>query len=287
VLQEADFEASYVPCEVTISGTAYLTAEKQNCVFIQPLQSTTDKNANRVMKFTMTGGTVETVAPVDDDGDSYVAISGNGLAHNTLINISGGTVRAPYGKAIYHPQLGTLNISNDAQLSGKESALEFRAGTLNITGGTFTSTGTPTTYQANGNGSTIDGATIAIAQHTYDTENAANNPEITVNIKNSNDTVPTFTGAAYVFFEKNANGNDATTTKGQIHLNIEGGKFYGLVYSEDATGFIKGGAFKNYTSASQSLGDGVTEINADYFASGYSLGTTADSYGYYTVSANQ
>lgn len=97
------------------------------------------------------------------------AISGNGTCHNTEITINGGTLSAtnPEGNlAIYHPQNGTLTI-NGGNVSGFNSAVEMRAGTLVINdGATLTSTATSYSNVDNGSGSTTTGAAVAVAQHT-------------------------------------------------------------------------------------------------------------------------
>ena len=98
----------------------------------------------------------------------YYAISGNGTYHNTEITINGGVLKATKNEGnlgIYHPQDGKLTI-NGGQIEGYNSAIELRAGTLNISGGSFKSTASKYTVDANGSGSTTSGAAIAIAQHT-------------------------------------------------------------------------------------------------------------------------
>lgn len=98
----------------------------------------------------------------------YYGIVGNGSRHNTEITITGGTITGTCTSdnlGIYHPQEGTLTI-NGGNIIGYASAIEMRAGTLNITNGTFNSTATTTTVTANGSGNTTVGAAIAIAQHT-------------------------------------------------------------------------------------------------------------------------
>ena len=99
---------------------------------------------------------------------NYYAITGNGSRKNTEITINGGTItatRANDNLGIYHPQVGKLTI-NGGTITGYSSAIELRAGTLNITNGTFKSTATTHAIQPNGNGSTTVGAAIVISQHT-------------------------------------------------------------------------------------------------------------------------
>ena len=97
----------------------------------------------------------------------YYAITGNGSRHGTDITINGGVIKGTCegdNLGIYHPQDGTLTI-NGGTISGYGSAVEMRAGTLNVKGGTLSASCTEFTYNPNDNGSTTNGAVIAIAQH--------------------------------------------------------------------------------------------------------------------------
>ena len=100
------------------------------------------------------------------EGD-YYGITGNGSRHGTEITVKGGTIRGTHTNdnlGIYHPQEGTLTITNGT-IEGYSSAVEMRAGTLNITGGSFKSTATPYDFTQNGSGNTIKGVAIAISEH--------------------------------------------------------------------------------------------------------------------------
>lgn len=100
------------------------------------------------------------------EGD-YYGITGNGSRHGTEITVKGGTIRGTHTNdnlGIYHPQEGTLTISGGT-IEGYSSAVEMRAGTLNITGGSFTSTASPYDFTQNGSGNTIKGVAIAISEH--------------------------------------------------------------------------------------------------------------------------
>lgn len=167
------------------------------------------------------------------------AISGNGSNNSsqncggTVINITGGTItnNNEGGVAIYHPQEGVLNISGSAQVTGASVGVEMRAGTLNvkpdakITGGS----GTPTSA-GNGNGTTASNAAVAVSQHTTTLP-------ITVNISGG-----TLTGGA-AFYETNPQNNPNVAQ--DVKVSITGGTFSGQILSEDLTGFISGGSFKN------------------------------------------
>ena len=115
------------------------------------------ETGSETAKLTVNNGTLE---------GYYYAITGNGSRHGTEITINGGVIKgtADSNQGIYHPQEGTLTINGGA-ISGYSSAVELRAGTLNITGGTLSASCTEFNYEPNNSGSTTDGAVIAIAQH--------------------------------------------------------------------------------------------------------------------------
>ena len=99
-----------------------------------------------------------------------------------------------------------------------------RSGNLNISGGTIESTGTFTQYTSLGDGNTVDGAAIAIVQHT--TKN-----NINVSIDGGN-----FKGE-YAFYERNFNNTD------NINVEINNGYFEGKIYSDTSTDIINGGTY--------------------------------------------
>jgi len=177
----------------------------------------------------------------------YYGISGNGSRNGTEITINGGAItggdvdNGTRGCGIYHPQNGTLTI-NSGTINGGETAVEMRAGTLNINGGLFTAIATPTATNPNGSGTTSSGAAIAIAQHTT---------KQPINV--------TITGGEFrgysAFYESNPQNNGVSDIS-KISLSITGGEFKAVnggsvaVYSEDAAankinGFISGGSFSS------------------------------------------
>ncbi|MCQ2112307.1 MAG: hypothetical protein MJY95_03075 [Bacteroidaceae bacterium] len=152
----------------------------------------------------------------------YYGIVGNGLRHNTDITINGGSFSGEY--AIYHPQSGDLTITG-GEFTGNSSAIEMRAGNLVIEGGTFTATAT-FAEQGSGNGTTIEGAAIAVSQH-------STNKDLSVAISGG-----TFTGAKAIY-EKDY--QDANVDN--ISMSIEGGQFNGDVYSQNCDNFISAGTY--------------------------------------------
>ena len=112
---------------------------------VSPYYSVVVKGKGAVL--TVNGGTIEAT---DSTG---CAISGNGRVKDgrvnnggTEINITGGKLiggTESGGNAIYHPQLGTLNISG-GELSGYDG-IQFKSGSLKLLGGTITATGAKVT----------------------------------------------------------------------------------------------------------------------------------------------
>ena len=177
------------------------------------------------------GETGNTAALVVEDGTitgTDYAISGNGTRHGTSVIINGGNIIATKGTGIYNPQDGTLTV-NGGSITGVDSAIELRSGTLNITGGSFTATAPSYSEAASGSGTTVTGAAVAISQHTT-------KKPITVSISGG-----TFTGA-YAFSETNVQNGSAT--ENVKITGISNGTFNGNVSSDNCTDFITGGTFK-------------------------------------------
>ncbi len=172
------------------------------------------------------------------------ALAGNGTKHGTAVTIQNSTLTGKIGAGIYHPQVGTLTVGGaDTKISGT-SGIELRAGTLTVSGGEISATAEKLVTLPNeagtdhADGSTIDGAAIAVSQHGYD-------PDIAVNI-----TGGTLKGVK-ALYEEDLQNEDVSN----ISVTVSGGTFKGDVESENVTGFISGGTFSG-------------EVNTDYVASG-------------------
>ena len=194
------------------------------------------------IKITETGGTANgQKASLTVNGGkvqgAYYGIAGNGTRHNTEITVNGGEISGGTS-GIYHPQEGTLTVTGGT-ISGGDTGIELRSGTINVSGGTIVSKASSFSESANGSGTTIKGAALAISQHTT-------NKDIVVNISGG-----TFTGY-YALFEKDM--QDAQSDN--INMNVTGGEFNGKIYSENCSGFITGGKFSDPT-ALHYLGDGA------------------------------
>lgn len=100
------------------------------------------------------GGTIE----CDDNS----ALMGNGSfgCEGTYIEINGGKLISHNVAAVYHPQVGTLNINGGYFEGG--GAIYQKAGTMTITGGVFKATGAEAEYKYYGNGYVLTGDCIIV-----------------------------------------------------------------------------------------------------------------------------
>ena len=202
-------------------------------------------DASKTAKLVVNGGTII---------GGYYGITGNGTRPNTDITVNGGTITASVAKdnfGIYHPQDGKLTITGGT-ITAYSAAIEMRAGTLNISGGSFTATATEFSCNANGSGTTTVGAALAIAQHTT-------KKDINVTISGG-----TFTGVKAVN-ESNPQANDPTP---QVTMSITDGTFNGEISTADVGNFISGGTFSS-------------AVPEEYCANGYI--PTDDGEGHYGV----
>ena len=178
----------------------------------------------------------------------------NSIGNVPVININGAHIES-LGSGIYAAGYAKWNIKGDASISGKETAIEIRAGELTIDGGTFTATANTFTCDPNGDGTTTSGAAIAVAQHTT-------KKNITVEINGG-----TFTGIR-ALNESNPQANDPAP---QVSLAVKGGTFNGVVSAVDASGFIIGGTFSSDPSDYVALG-----YNAELDSGKYVVSSTSD-----------
>lgn len=154
----------------------------------------------------------------------------------TINFYSGSSITNEGAPAIYAGGYAIWNIEEGTSFTGSE-ALSIKAGKFNITGGTFVGNGkyvAPEQVQAYNNGSEDTGAAISI------TGNDGYAAGVELNIKNAD--VNSING--YAIFEGITKG----LTPAVKNMEIEDGNFEGKVgatYAENATGFIKGGAYSS------------------------------------------
>lgn len=196
------------------------------------MTDTNDGNEGAIAKLVVEGGTLKGYKS---------AISGNGNRHNTSITINGGSLIGVQSTGVYHPQEGTLTINNGS-IEGATTAVELRSGTLEIKGGTLTSKSESYSQNPNGNGTTLDGAALAISQHTT-------NKDIKVTISGG-----TFTGIRAL------HEVDLQDETGSISMEVTGGTFNGQIYSENCPAFITGGNFNDVSAVNYAAEGGDLSI---------------------------
>lgn len=180
-------------------------------------------------------------------GENGVTVNGNILANNT-VNIDGATIDVT-GHGLYLAGVATTNISN-TNINAGSTAIEIRAGKLNIKDGTYTSAGEFKT-SPNENGTTVDGAALAVSQHTKKLP-------IDVTIDGGS-----FKGE-YSLYEANVQGNDEESLA-KVNIKINDGNFDGKFFIENnAEKSIKGGNYSVDASKYLISGYNVAKINDTY-----------------------
>ena len=165
------------------AGGGKITSEKL-AVGVK-LTTTGETGGSSTNKAVLTVGASGGANNFEISGSGY-GISGNGTRHFTDLTVYGGTIKGngDDSTGIYNPQNGTVTISGGT-IEGANSGLEIRAGSLNVTGGTFKCTETTYSVTGNGNGTTTKGAAIAVAQHTTDQQISASIQGATFDVANT------------------------------------------------------------------------------------------------------
>ena len=168
-------------------------------------------------------------------------VNGKNIGENPAIevNINETAVLNGTGNGIYGAGYAIYNTCGT--VTGGNTGIELRAGKLNVTGGTITGKGFPTSVEANGNGATTVGAGIAVAQH---------GTKLPTELTVTGGVINGYTALHQSNPEKN---DDASVAK--VKLAVSGGTFNAInggsnaVYSENCTGFITGGTFSTTVDA--------------------------------------
>ena len=180
-------------------------------------------------------------------GENGITVNGMIETDNT-VNIDGATIDVT-GHGLYLAGVATTNISN-TKINAGSTAIEIRAGKLNIKDGTYTSAGEFKT-SPNESGTTVDGAALAVSQHTTKLP-------IEVNIDGG-----LFKGE-YSLYEANVQENNEESLA-NINIKINGGNFDGKFFIEDnAEKSIKGGKYSVDVSKYLISGYNVAKINETY-----------------------
>ena len=183
-------------------------------------------------------------------GANGITMNGNiGAETSNKLVLDGATIKVD-GHAIY--QAGGADTSftlNNSSITGGSTGIEVRAGNLSVNNCTITG-GDIFRVSPNGNGTTTDGAGIAIAQHTT---------KQPINVVVNGGTI----SGKYALYESNPQNNDADAIS-QVKLSIAGGTFAGDVYSQDIDGFITGGTFSSKPDASY-IASGYEAVGSDAY----------------------
>lgn len=214
-------EATDDYAKLILADDLTVTSQNANAVYIRALNQQESTTPNAVL---------ETAADLKVSG-KYAAIQGNGTSTDgpVSVTVTGGDIVADPadetidGTGLYLPGRGEYLITGGTITA--PTGVEFRAGTLTITGGTITATG-EFAADPNGNGATTSGVAVAMMQHTTERD-------LTLNITGGE-----FNGA-YAVYQQNIQNNDS----GTLTMSLSGGTFNGNVDSEDCTEYISGGQY--------------------------------------------
>lgn len=188
----------------------------------------------------------------DSSGDKGSAIYVNGQIkdqNNAPKLVLNNVTQTAAGTGMYLAGYANTTITGGS-ITGSNTGIEIRAGELTVNGATVVGNGVPTEVTPNGNGSTTDGAGIAVAQHTTKLP-------IKVTINRSD-----ISGYS-ALYQSNPEKNDDASVK-KVSVAVNGGTFKAInggtcgVYSENNCVTISGGAFTDLASAVKYAADGAT-----------------------------
>lgn len=188
----------------------------------------------------------------DSSGDRGSAIYVNGQIkdqNNAPKLVLNNVTQTAAGTGMYLAGYANTTITGGS-ITGSNTGIEIRAGELTVNGATVVGNGVPTEVTPNGNGSTTDGAGIAVAQHTTKLP-------IKVTINRSD-----ISGYS-ALYQSNPEKNDDASVK-KVSVAVNGGTFKAInggtcgVYSENNCVTISGGAFTDLASAVKYATNGAT-----------------------------
>ena len=183
------------------------------------------------------------------------SVDGSSSGTNAKFTINGGTITSEYGMGMYIPQPNGDTTINGGTITG-HSAVEIRAGSLKVTGGTLNSNSDYYESASNTNGSTTKGASVSVVQHTT---------KLPINVQICggifNGIVPVSQSNPELNSEEDINkiSINIDNSCGQPTFNSTSGNM--TVYSENLTGFIRGGKY-TYDVMTY-VADGYGEKNED------------------------
>ena len=234
-----------------------VTLEGWSAIFIDQLGGENKIHDSYGVSVTVNGAVLNGVKDIEGGVGNGLYVNGS-ITHTENapeISLKNTTITAT-GEGMYLAGYTTTTLTN-CNITGM-TGVEIRAGKLTVNGGSLKATAAYS-VNPNGNGSTTEGAAIAIAQHT-----TKKNIEVTLN-------GGTYTGEKAIS-ESNPQENVPAP---QVAMSVTAGTFVGDVVTADVTNFISGGTFSVPVGAGQ-LVDGLNyevHTNAGYVY--YSDVTTA------------
>ena len=236
-----------------------VTLEGWAPIFVDQFNSKQNKPFAYGVSVSLNGATLNAKKDSGGDGGEGLYVNGT-IKHETnapVIRLTSTKINAEekcFGMYLAGYAKTTLT---DCDISGV-TGIEIRAGELTVNGGSVTATGNYS-VMFNGNGSTTQGAAIAVAQHTT-------KKDIIVKLNGG-----TYTGEKAIS-ESNPQENDPAP---QVDMEVLAGTYSGEIVAADISNFISGGTFSVPVGAGQ-LVDGLNyevHTNAGYVY--YSDVTTA------------
>ena len=249
---QADYTVITVGEDVILQGWSGLFVDYNKAQKAYGVKATVYGTLNSVRDYTGAGGHA-----------FYI----NGTIKDTEGNVpefilDGATLNTEDGNGMYLAGYAKTTITDSTIISNSDDStgIEIRAGELEITDSTIIGGNGEYTGAPNGNGSTSFNVALAVTQHTTKLP-----IKITVNSG-------TFSAnAAFVQANPQENGQEDID---KVTLEINGGDFNGLVYSENKTRFISGG---NFTSdPSKYLAEGKAAVPSDVAGYAFTVGQAAD-----------
>ena len=207
---------------IWLNQTAKLTIESDAIVSVP--------TSNFAIAFYSDCTTAELTVKGTLKGGNGLTVNGNIANPGNKVTVDGATIESN-GHGIYQAGVSDIVVKS-AYITGS-TAIEVRAGSMTIESGTFTATATEYKCDPNGNGTTTEGAALAIAQHTT-------KKDISVTINGG-----TFKGIK-ALNESNPQNNDPAP---QVTLNVANGTFNGDVsITDNKNTSITGGTFSDVSA---------------------------------------
>ena len=249
---QADYTVITVGEDVILQGWSGLFVDYNEAQKAYGVKATVYGTLNSVRDYTGAGGHALYINGTIKDTDGNVP----------EFILDGATLNTEDGNGMYLAGYAKTTITDSTIISNSDDStgIEIRAGELEITDSTIIGGNGEYTGAPNGNGSTSFNVALAVTQHTTKLP-----IKITVNSG-------TFSANA-AFVQANPQKNDPEDID-KVTLEINGGNFNGLVYSENKTKFISGG---NFTSdPSKYLAEGKAAVPSDVAGYAFTVGQAAD-----------